>query len=312
MERQNVLIFTKYTEEEIKERLEVEIEEKMKAYERNNVDCRAKKYFLDTVMEKLKYPEKQYQEILEEMSSRAARTQGFYQYVAGLSQLVIDERMLATEAKKVINKLDALAEGLIDELEPVSKQEKAKLYLKKIIMEKGIKGDKAKKIFEVIWKVVEEPDIKIEDALVRVMPTWKITQIEQYFGIELDSTDTAFENFLKGIIQEIKTYMKIDELLNANNQKLSYEAKELFFQAMMEKMSRPQETSFRRCIRIYQKNVNKYKFKSINAVVIKLYQITEKIEGEKVKDTSNLCKVLQSIESQLTKINSILPTYSIL
>ena len=31
MERQNVLIFTKYTEEEIKERLEVEIEEKMKA-----------------------------------------------------------------------------------------------------------------------------------------------------------------------------------------------------------------------------------------------------------------------------------------
>lgn len=30
MERQNVLIFTKYTEEEIKERLEVEIEEKMK------------------------------------------------------------------------------------------------------------------------------------------------------------------------------------------------------------------------------------------------------------------------------------------
>jgi len=42
MERQNVLIFTKYTEEEIKERLEVEIEEKMKAYERNNVDCRAK------------------------------------------------------------------------------------------------------------------------------------------------------------------------------------------------------------------------------------------------------------------------------
>ena len=52
-------------------------------------------------MEKLKYPEKQYQEILEEMSSRAARTQGFYQYVAGLSQLVIDERMLATEAKKV-------------------------------------------------------------------------------------------------------------------------------------------------------------------------------------------------------------------
>lgn len=312
MERQNVLIFTKYTEEEIKERLEVEIEEKMKAYERNNVDCRAKKYFLDTVMEKLKYPEKQYQEILEEMSSRAARTQGFYQYVAGLSQLVIDERMLATEAKKVINKLDALAEGLIDELEPVSKQEKAKLYLKKIIMEKGIKGDKAKKIFEVIWKVVEEPDIKIEDALVRVMPTWKITQIEQYFGIELDSTDTAFENFLKGIIQEVKTYMKIDELLNANNQKLSYEAKELFFQAMMEKRSRPQETAFRRCIRIYQKNVNKYKFKSINAVVIKLYQITEKIEGEKVKDTSNLCKVLQSIESQLTKINSILPTYSIL
>ena len=144
------------------------------------------------------------------------------------------------------------------------------------------------------------------------MPTWKITQIEQYFGIELDSTDTAFENFLKGIIQEVKTYMKIDELLNANNQKLSYEAKELFFQAMMEKRSRPQETAFRRCIRIYQKNVNKYKFKSINAVVIKLYQITEKIEGEKVKDTSNLCKVLQSIESQLTKINSILPTYSIL
>ena len=73
------------------------------------------------------------------------------------------------------------------------------------------------------------------------MPTWKITQIEQYFGIELDSTDTAFENFLKGIIQEIKTYMKIDELLNANNQKLSYEAKELFFQAMMEKMSRPKK-----------------------------------------------------------------------
>ena len=138
--------------------------------------------------------------------------------------------MLAAETKKVINKLDALAEGLIDELEPVSKQEKANLYLKKILMEKGSKGDKAKKIFEVIWKVVEEPDIKIEDALVRVMPTWKITQIEQYFGIELDSTDTAFENFLKGIIQEVKTYMKIDELLNANNQKLSYEAKELFFQ----------------------------------------------------------------------------------
>ena len=311
MERQNVLIFTKYTEEEIKERLEVEIEEKMKAYERNNVDCRAKKYFLDTVMEKLKYPEKQYQEILEEMYSRAARTQGFYQYVAGLSQLVIDERMLAAETKKVINKLDALAEGLIDELEPVSKQEKANLYLKKILMEKGIKGDKAKKLFEVTWKVVEEPDIKIEDALVRVMPTWKIAQIEQYLGVELDDTE-SFKCFIENIIEEVKTYMKIDEMLEENNQKLSYESKELFFQAMMEKMSRPQETSFRRCIRIYQKNVNKYKFKSINAVVIKLHQITEKIEGEKVKDTSNLCKVLQSIESQLTKINSILPTYSIL
>lgn len=311
MERQNVLIFTKYTEEEIRERLEVEIEEKLILQEKNNVDNRAKKYFLDTVMEKLKYPEKQYNEILKEMSSRSARTQSFYHYVAGLSELVIDERMLATEAKKVINKLDALAEGLIDELEPVSKQEKAKLYIKKVILGKGIKGEKSKKMVEVIWKVVEEPDIKIEDALVRVMPTWKITQIEQYLGVELDDPK-SFKGFIENIIEEVKTYMKIDELLEAKNQKLSYEAKELFFQAMMEKRSRPQETSFRRCMRIYQKNVNKYKFKSINALVVKLYQVTEKMEKDKVNDTNDLCRVLQSIESQITKISSILPTYSIL
>lgn len=310
MERQNVLIFTKYTEEEIKERLEVEFEEKLLLQEKSNVDNRAKKYFLDTVMEKLKYPEKQYQEILEEMYSRAARTQGFYQYVAGLSQLVIDERMLAAEAKKVINKLDALAEGLIDELEPVSKQEKAKLYIKKILLEKEFKGEKAKKMVEVIWKVVENPEIKIEDALVSVMPTWKITQIEQYLGVELDDTE-SFKCFIENIIEKVKTFIKIDELLEAHNQKLSYEAKELFFQAMMEKRSRPQETAFRRCMRIYQKNVNKYKFKSINALVLKLYQVTEKIEGDKVNDTNNICKVLQSIESQITKIISILPTYNI-
>ena len=143
------------------------------------------------------------------------------------------------------------------------------------------------------------------------MPTWKITQIEQYFGIELDSTDTAFENFLKGIIQEVKTYMKIDELLNANNQKLSYEAKELFFQAMMEKRSRPQETAFRRCMRIYQRNFKKYNFKSVNTLILKLNQVTESMTGKKENNKNNICKVLQSIESQLTKINSILPTYNI-
>ena len=38
MERQNVLIFTKYTEEEIKERLEIEIEEKIKIVNESHTD----------------------------------------------------------------------------------------------------------------------------------------------------------------------------------------------------------------------------------------------------------------------------------
>ena len=94
---------------------------------------------------------------------------------------------------------------------------------------------------ELIWKVVENPEIKIEDALVSVMPTWKITQIEQYLGVELDDTEN-FKCFIANVIEEVKTFIKI-------------EAKELFFQAMMEKRSRLQETSFRRCLCIYQKNV---------------------------------------------------------
>ncbi len=110
---------------------------------------------MDSLVEKAMNPEKEYQQILEELSSRTA-CESFYFYVALVSKVIMNDVPKMYQVEKTVAELNRFAEVVID-MSYLSEEKTGELYKK--IEENSfskIGVDKCNKLTEAVWLMIEE------------------------------------------------------------------------------------------------------------------------------------------------------------
>lgn len=284
-----------------RKRLDEKLEDALYLRGRELKDPYSRRYFLDSLVEKAMNPEKEYQQILEELSSRTA-CESFYFYVALVSKVIMNDVPKMYQVEKTVAELNRFAEVVIDMA--YLSEEKQESYTKKIENSFSKIGvDKCNKLTEAVWLMIEEHET-VDSAIKRVFFDWRKSQIEDYLDTELDAP--KFNNLLKSTAKGMKFRMLFDNYVVLNNKKLKGIQKRLFWLTFMNKKRQSGNEIFVVCADVFEQYGKKFKLNSINELIENLFDIAVLPEEKDKVKSYNICMLLQVIEERLEIFDNLL------
>ncbi len=281
--------FSKNLDKEAKRKI-IRCLERRLSLEERTASYRSKEYFANTVLARMKEPDKAYDEILKE---EAAKTSGesFLFYVSALSKLISNKMPRMEELEKVVKDLERLAISIINSCNFTAGKY---INTKRIIINEALekRNIKNKKLGEVIWNLTEEND-SLEEAIEKSFGTnWTKNQIDEFFGTEIYE-DPKFIETIDEIVKEVRANQLVEEYCNIKGKRRKYPFKLIMTEAIEYKLQDSNISVIKCCSYIWEKYTLKYNIPSVYSMIIYLLDELGASSEVNRSDVVEMSKILE-------------------